>query len=78
MNPDTALFLTINELARATGWLQPVVLAYASYGVVLFAALLLAGWWISRPRSSTELAASLWAGAAGLLAVAANQPLVSF
>jgi undecaprenyl-diphosphatase len=78
MNPDTALFLTINELARATGWLQPVVLAYASYGVVLFAALLLGGWWLARWRASVPaMAAALWAPAGMLLALGINQPVAA-
>jgi undecaprenyl-diphosphatase len=78
MNPDTALFLTINELARATEWLQPVVLAYASYGVVLFAALLLGGWWLARRSASVPaIAAALWAPAGMLLALAINQPVAA-
>jgi len=75
---DVGLMEAVNRFARNTSWLHAPMKAYASYGIVLFAALLLAGWWISRPRSSMTLAASLWAGAAGLLAVALNQPLVSF
>jgi len=68
----------VNRFARSTSWLHGPAEAYASYGVALFAVVLLAGWWLSRPRSSTVLAASLWAGAAGLLALAVNQLLVSF
>ena len=44
MNADTQLFLAVNQFARATAWLHPIVAAYAAYGLVLFAALLLAGW----------------------------------
>jgi hypothetical protein len=33
----------VNDLARHTGWLHGAVLGYADFGVVLFAALLLAG-----------------------------------
>lgn len=78
MNPDTALFLTINEVARATEWLQPVVVAYASYGVLLFAALLLGGWWLARRRASVPaMAAALWAPAGMLLALGVNQPVAA-
>ncbi|GAA5161152.1 hypothetical protein GCM10023321_44940 [Pseudonocardia eucalypti] len=49
---DTTLFLAINNFARATPWLQPLVRAYAVYGVALFAVLLLAGWWSARTDSS--------------------------
>ena len=37
------LFIDVNDLARHTGWLHGAVLGYATYGVALFAALLLAG-----------------------------------
>jgi len=74
---DLGLLQAVNRFAQRTSWLHGVVKAYASTGIVVFAALLLAGWWISRPRSDELLAASLWAGAAGLLAVAANQVLVT-
>jgi undecaprenyl-diphosphatase len=78
VNPDTALFLAINGLARATGWLQPVVTAYASYGVLLFAALLLGGWWLARRRASAPaMAAALWAPAGMLLALGINQPVAA-
>jgi undecaprenyl-diphosphatase len=78
MNPDTALFLTINDLARATGWLQPAVVAYADYGVLLFAALLLGGWWLARRRASVPaMAAALWAPAGMLLALGINQPVAA-
>jgi membrane-associated phospholipid phosphatase len=66
----------LNHLARSTGWLHTPVLGYADYGVVLFGALLLAGWWTARGRGPARVAAALWACAGTLLAVALNQPLV--
>jgi membrane-associated phospholipid phosphatase len=66
----------VNDFARDTGWLHAPVLAFASYGVVLFGLLLVAGWWLARDRGPRAMAAALWAGAATLLAVAVNQPLV--
>lgn len=77
---DTAmpgLFGQVNDFARSTGWLHAPMLAYATYGVVLFAGLLLVGWWIARDRGTRAMAAALWTGAAMLLAVAANQPIVN-
>jgi undecaprenyl-diphosphatase len=53
------------------------MLAYATYGVLLFAALLVAGWWFARRQGPRTVAASLWAGAATLIAVGLNQPLVN-
>src|SRR3954465_7552414 len=78
--PDASvsgLFGAVNDFARHTGWLHEPMLAYASYGVVLFAALLLVGWWLARSRGPRTMAAALWTGAAMLIAVAANQPIVN-
>ena len=73
---DRPLFGAINEWAQDTPWLHGAVLGFASYGVVLFGALLVAGWWLARGRGPQAMAAAIWAGAATLLAVALNQPLV--
>jgi membrane-associated phospholipid phosphatase len=72
---DDRLMLAVNSLARHTGWLHAPVLFYASYGVVLFAALLLVGVLLARHRSTRDLAAAGWACLATLLAVALNQPV---
>jgi membrane-associated phospholipid phosphatase len=71
------LFGQLNDLARDTGWLHAPMLAYASYGVAVFAGLLLAGWWLARDRGERAMAAALWTVGGMLLAVAANQPLVN-
>ncbi len=71
------LFGSVNEFARDTGWLHGPVLAYASYGIVLFAIVLVAGWWTARSRGDRCVAAALWAGGGTLLAVAVNQPIVA-
>lgn len=71
------LFEQINAFAKATPWLHPVARAYAGYGIVLFAALLLAGWWIARRSGDVaRVAAAIAAGGATLLALAVNQPIV--
>src|SRR4051794_3897239 len=74
---DDRLLTDVNDLARHTGWLHGAVLAYAGYGVVLFAALLLAGVLLRRAAADRALAAAGWAPLAVLLAVGLNQPLVS-
>jgi undecaprenyl-diphosphatase len=75
---NDALFDQINALARATPWLHSVITAYAGFGVVVFAVLLAAGWWIARRSGQPErVAAVVCAGAATLLAVGINQPIVS-
>ena len=62
------LFGRVNELARDTGWLHAPMQAYAAYGLLLFAALLVLGWWTARDRGHRRTAAALWAGAGTLLA----------
>src|ERR1700704_44729 len=47
-DPDPRLSPLINEFARDTPWLHPVVIGFAEYAIGVFAALLLAGWWIAR------------------------------
>lgn len=77
--PDSAvpgLFGQLNDFARNTSWLHAPMQAYAGYGVVVFALLLLAGWWLARTRGPRTMAAALWAGAGMLLAVGLNQPIV--
>lgn len=75
---NRSLFLTINEWAQDTSWLHTPLRLFAGYGVVVFAALLVAGYVIARRRRSLDgLAASLWAGLAALLALAINQPIAS-
>ena len=78
MDVNTSLFLSVNDFARASPWLHGPLTAYANDAVVLFAALLLAGWWIAR-RGDDQLrmAAALWAPLGTLIAVAVNQPIVA-
>ena len=74
---DRGDFLRVNELARSTPWLHTPFVLYATYGVLLFGALLVAGFLLARARRDPLLVArSLLAGAGVLLAVAVNQPLV--
>ncbi len=81
-DPNTALFLLVNRFAAATGWLHGAGMVYASYGLVLFAMLLLAGWWSARARSSSEpgshaMVAALWAPIGMLVALGVNQFFVA-
>lgn len=56
---DESLFKIANRLAERTGWLHPPAVAYAKYGMALFATALLAGWWIGRRRSDTAVVAAV-------------------
>ncbi|MQY24364.1 phosphatase PAP2 family protein [Nocardia macrotermitis] len=78
MNLDTRIFYDINDFARTTPWLHPIVSGYAAYGVVLFAALLLAGWWSARRDGDTaRMAAAMWAPLGMLVALVINQPIAA-
>ena len=78
MNLNTSLFLSVNDFARSTPWLQGPATLVAGYGLVVFAALLLAGWWIARRDGDhIRMAAAVWAPLGTLLAVAVNQPIVA-
>ncbi|MFD2079654.1 undecaprenyl-diphosphatase/undecaprenyl-diphosphatase [Actinopolymorpha cephalotaxi] len=74
---DPAWFRAVNAFSRATGWLHAPITAYAKFGVVLFALLLLWGWWTARGTSDlARVAAALWAPVGMLVAVGLNQPIV--
>jgi membrane-associated phospholipid phosphatase len=72
---DDQLFFAINSFARRTPGLHAPFLAYAKYGLALFALLLLAGVLIARRDQARVLAAAGWACVATLLAVGINQPV---
>ncbi|MBO1753807.1 phosphatase PAP2 family protein [Allobranchiibius sp. CTAmp26] len=70
------LFLWVNRIAQRTPWLHGSIEAFAKYGVLLFAVLLLIGLWAARSADDARLAKAGWACVATLLAVAVNQPIV--
>jgi membrane-associated phospholipid phosphatase len=72
---DDRLLADVNGFARHTPWLHGVVLGYATYGVVLFAVLLVLGVLRSRAGADRGLAAAGWACLATVIAVGINQPV---
>ena len=70
---NTSVFLLVNHFAVVTGWLHGAAVVYASYGMVLFAVLLVVGWWFARGRPGSVMAAALWAPIGMLLALGVNQ-----
>lgn len=78
MDFDTRIFYDINNFARDTPWLNAIVSGYANYGLVLFAGLFLAGWWIARRDSKPDrMTAAVWAPLGMLAALALNQPIAA-
>ncbi len=71
---DASWFRDVNDFARATDWLHAPLVDYAKYGVVLFATVLLASWWIARRSEDlARVSAALWAPAGALIALGLNQ-----
>lgn len=67
---DHVAFRWINNLAVHTSWANAAVKLYASAGIAVFAALLLAAYLSARHRRSREgVARSIWAAGAPLLAL---------
>lgn len=77
---DRNLYSAINRFADRTTWAHSLVRFYAKDGVVVFALLLLVGWWFARVSAEPIRlgAEAIWAGAAALLALAINQPIGSW
>jgi membrane-associated phospholipid phosphatase len=74
---DDRLLAEVNDLARHTHWLHAAVLGFATYGLLLFAGLMLAALLVRRTGSDRGLAAAGWSALATLIAVGLNQPLVA-
>ncbi|HEV2375227.1 MAG TPA: phosphatase PAP2 family protein [Streptosporangiaceae bacterium] len=72
---DRKVFLDINHFQRHTKWLHFPLHEYAQLGVWLLAVLLVVGWWLARRGGPAKVAAALWAGAGGLLALAVSEPI---
>lgn len=70
-------FHAVNQFARGTPWLHVPARLFAGYGPVLFAALLLGAWALSRRSCDVQrVAAALWAPVGVVVAVGINQVLV--
>ncbi|GGT87178.1 phosphatase PAP2 family protein [Streptomyces violascens] len=74
---DGGLYGDITDFARHTHWLNGPVSAFTSYGIALFAVLMLAGWWIARRKDASVMAAALAAPVAMVLAYVVNDGIKS-
>lgn len=76
---DGSWFTAVATFAQDTPWLHAVALLYANVlGLVLFAGLLLAGWWVSRGAPDRIMARALAAPAAVVLAYLVNNLIKGF
>ena len=76
---DTSWYKDVNNFAVHTAWAHGFMKVYAVDGVALFGVLVLAAWWLARSQvdPTRAVAASIWAAAATLIAVAINQPIAN-
>jgi membrane-associated phospholipid phosphatase len=71
---DSRIFRWINRLANRTGWAHGAFTAFAKYGIVLFAALLLVAYIDGRQRADLRaVAGSIWAAGSALVALGIGQ-----
>ncbi|MFJ2738820.1 phosphatase PAP2 family protein [Streptomyces sp. NPDC087440] len=67
----------VGHAQHAPGWLDGIVGAYSTYGLALFAVLMLAGWWRARRRGSPRAVPALLAPPVTVLAFEVSTVLKS-
>ncbi len=71
---DASLYRSVNRFADHTPWLHGPAIAFATYGVVVFAALLALAWWRARQSRDLDGQAGVgWAAGASLIAIGLGQ-----
>ena len=71
----STLYLNINDFSRHTSWLHMPMVAYAKYGLGVFAVLMLIAWWYARRQPDRVMASALLAPVLAVLAFVINQPV---
>lgn len=72
---DGSWYVDVTDFARETPWLNSVMTAYTSFGIVAFAVLIACAWWTARRRSAAEMAAALAVPVATVGAYVLNEAL---
>jgi hypothetical protein len=65
----------LNALLVGGHWSHLALVGWAAFGPILFAGLLVAGWWTARHRRAAVMAAAVWAPLGVIAAVLVNQPI---
>ncbi len=75
---DGGLFTTVTDWARdAPVWLDDVIKYWSAYGILIFAVLMVAGWWQARRQSPRSMARVLLAPVTVAVVYVANDLLKS-
>ncbi|EMF01791.1 phosphatase PAP2 family protein [Streptomyces mobaraensis NBRC 13819 = DSM 40847] len=74
---DGGLYTDVTDFAHHTRWLNGAVAFYTTYGIALFGLLLLAAWWLARPRDARTMAAALLTPVAAVIAYLVNDGVKS-
>ncbi|MDJ0441404.1 phosphatase PAP2 family protein [Rhodococcus qingshengii] len=72
---DDTLYTDATTFARDTPWLNTPMLDYSSAGMVLFAVLILAAWWIGRRSTPSVMAAAIGVPIAAVAAYLVNDAI---
>ncbi|HEY3682709.1 MAG TPA: phosphatase PAP2 family protein [Streptosporangiaceae bacterium] len=75
---DAGWYVRATDLATHSTWLNGAAAVWTDWGLLVFAALFLAGWWIARPGSAARMAAALWAPIATVAAYAIDVVIKGF
>jgi len=71
---DAALYRSVNRFAARTHWAHWLFVAMAKYGILVFAAALVAGWLLARQADSSDgVIVVIWTGCAALIALEIGQ-----
>jgi membrane-associated phospholipid phosphatase len=69
---DGSLYTQVTNFARDTSWLNGTLTGYSSYGVGLFAVLIVLAWWAARRAGTAAMTAALAVPVAAVLAYVVN------
>lgn len=76
MNLDTRVFYEINDFARHTPWLHPIMSWFADDGVLVLVVLMAIGWWMARRTAQGALmAAAIWTPLGVIAALLVYDPI---